>query len=218
VNDLAAAQVEEEEHEDLAETDVVGLHEVARPRDVIVQKRRPSLAVASQARAAHVPLDGPLADADTELEQLPSDALGPPAWIAGRHFSDERSARRLGSPQGPRASPPDGAKACPVPAQDRGRLHQQDGCAPRRSNAYDEAHGEALPGCPSDAAHDLSLRHDELLSKERVLGDKTRAGPEQIDYQPQHEPKQVPHAVCRTPASVWFAFVAITGAAICFPT
>jgi hypothetical protein len=68
VDDLASPKVEEEEHEDLAEPDVVGLHKVARPHDVIPQEGRPALAVASGPHTTHVPLDGPLADADAELE------------------------------------------------------------------------------------------------------------------------------------------------------
>ena len=47
VDDLSAAEVEEEECEDLAEPDVVRLDEVARPSDVVAQERRPALAVAS---------------------------------------------------------------------------------------------------------------------------------------------------------------------------
>ena len=43
----AARELEEEKRED-PEPDVVGLHEVTRPRDVIPQERRPALAVASR--------------------------------------------------------------------------------------------------------------------------------------------------------------------------
>src|SRR5258705_1788960 len=72
-------EFKEEEHEDLAEPDVVGLHEVARPRDVIPQEGRPALPVAAGPRATHVSLDGSLADADAELEQLAAEALRAPA-------------------------------------------------------------------------------------------------------------------------------------------
>src|SRR5207249_11072721 len=85
VDDRASPKVEEEEHEDLAEPDVVGLHEVARPRDVIPQEGRPALPVAAGPRATHVSLDGSLADADAELEQLAAEALRAPARIAGGH-------------------------------------------------------------------------------------------------------------------------------------
>ena len=47
MDDLSAAEVEEEERENLAEPDVVRLDEIARPRDVVAQERRPALAVAS---------------------------------------------------------------------------------------------------------------------------------------------------------------------------
>lgn len=46
VDDHAPAQVEEEEDEDLAEADVVGLDEVGDPRDVVLQERRPTLRIA----------------------------------------------------------------------------------------------------------------------------------------------------------------------------
>src|SRR6266404_2267425 len=76
------------EHEDLAEPDVVGLHEGARPRDVIPQEGRPALPVAAGPRATHISLDGSLTDADAELEQLAAEALRAPARIAGGHLSD----------------------------------------------------------------------------------------------------------------------------------
>src|SRR5207247_8805219 len=79
VDDRASPKVEEEEHEDLAEPDVVGLHEVARSRDVIPQEGRPALPVAAGPRATHVSLDGSLADADAELEQLAAEALPRPS-------------------------------------------------------------------------------------------------------------------------------------------
>src|SRR5207253_7799503 len=153
----------EEEHEDLAEPDVVGLHEVARPRDVIPQEGRPALSVASGSRAAHVPLDSSFADPDAELEQLAADALGAPARIAGGYLADQRRPRRRRSPQWPRASSPEHAEACPVPAEDGRRLDEKRGVAPRRRQACGEPHREALPRCPADPPRDLALRHDELL-------------------------------------------------------
>src|SRR6266478_5613762 len=86
---------------DLAEEDIVGLHEVARPRDVIPQEGRPALPVAAGPRATHVPLDGSLADADAELEQLAAEALRAPARIAGGHLSDKRRTRGRGSTRRP---------------------------------------------------------------------------------------------------------------------
>jgi hypothetical protein len=64
MEDRSATQVQEEEHEHLAEPHVERLHEVTRPRHVVSQERRPTLPVASGSRAAYVPLNRSLADAD----------------------------------------------------------------------------------------------------------------------------------------------------------
>src|SRR5206468_11688828 len=101
VDDRASPKVEEEEQEDLAEPDIVGLHEVARPRDVIPREGRPALPVAAGPRATDVPLDGSLADADAELEELAAEALRAPARIAGGHLSDKRRTRGRGSTRRP---------------------------------------------------------------------------------------------------------------------
>src|SRR2546428_6787918 len=47
MEDRSATQVQEEEYEHLAEPHVERLYEVARPRHVVSQERRPALAVAS---------------------------------------------------------------------------------------------------------------------------------------------------------------------------
>jgi len=64
MEDSSATQVQEEEHEHLAEPHVERLHEVTRPRHVVSQERRPALPIASGSRAEHVPLNRSLADAD----------------------------------------------------------------------------------------------------------------------------------------------------------
>jgi len=173
VDDPAPPEIEEEEHEDLAEADVVGLHEVARPRDVIPQEGRQALPIASGSHTSHVPLDGSLADTDAELEELATDALGTPARIARGHLADECCPRRRRSPQWPRASSPEHAAACPVPAQDGRRLDEKRGVAPRRRQACGEPHREALPRCPADPPRDLALRHDKLLPEQCVLSHET---------------------------------------------
>src|SRR5439155_12271087 len=81
-------------------------------------------------RATHVPLDGSLADADAELEELAAEALRAPARIAVGHLSDERRTRGRGSTRRPRASAPERATACLVPAEDCRRLDEQRGVAP----------------------------------------------------------------------------------------
>jgi len=47
MEDRSATQVQKEEYEHLAEPHVERLYEVARPRHVVSQERRPALAVAS---------------------------------------------------------------------------------------------------------------------------------------------------------------------------
>ncbi|OLD68455.1 MAG: hypothetical protein AUI45_10585 [Acidobacteria bacterium 13_1_40CM_2_56_11] len=64
MEDRSATQVQEEEHEHLAEPHVERLREVTGPRHVVSQERRPALPVASGSRAAHVPLNRSFADAD----------------------------------------------------------------------------------------------------------------------------------------------------------
>src|SRR5262245_5331571 len=212
VDDLAAPEVEEEKDEDLAEPDVVGLHEVARPRDMIAQECRPALPSASGLgpRMTHVPLDGSLADADAKLQQLAAEALRAPARIACDHLADERRARRRGSPRGPSAAAPDRADACPVPAEERRRLDQKRGVAPGRRHARDEPHRETLPWGPPDPPRDLPLRHDELLPQQRVLGDEAGAAAQDVGGQPHDEPKDVGHAASY-PSSAQMGIVAITG-------
>jgi hypothetical protein len=62
--DRPATQVQEEEYKHLVEPDVEGLHEVTRPRHMVSQERRPTLPVTWRSRAAHVPLNRSLANAN----------------------------------------------------------------------------------------------------------------------------------------------------------
>jgi len=98
-----------------------------------------------------------------------------------------------------------------VPAEDGRRLDEQRGVAPRRRQACCEPHREALPRCPPDPPRDLSLRDDELLPEQGVLGDETGAAAHDVGSQPHHEPKDLDHAARRTAVNVRMAFVARTG-------
>ncbi len=64
MEDRSATQVQEEQYKHLAEPDVEGLDEVTRPRHMVSQERRPALPVTWRSRAAHVPLNRSLTDAD----------------------------------------------------------------------------------------------------------------------------------------------------------
>src|SRR5437870_13533172 len=110
------------------------------------------------------------------LSSSPRRRSAPQRGIAGGHLSDKRRTRGRGSTRRPRASAPERATACLVPAEDGRRLDEQGGVAPRRRQACSEPHREALPACPPDPPRYLLLRHDELLPKQGVLGDETRRG------------------------------------------
>src|SRR5207249_461681 len=131
--------------------------------------------------------------------------------MAGSQLSDRGGTRGRGSPRRPGAWAPERATACLVPAEDCRRLDEQRGVAPRRRHACCEPHREALPPCPSDPPRELSLRDDELLPKQGVLGDETGAAAYDVGGRPHHEPKDLDHAARCTACSVRMAFVARTG-------
>ena len=201
MNDLSAAEVEEEEHENLAEPDIARLDEVARPGDLVAQERRPALAIALGPGTMDVPLDGSLADADAELQQLATDALGAPARVARRHLSDQCRARGGRPSRRPRAPPPEGAESGPMPAEDSRRLDEQGCLTPTRRDARGESNDESLPRCPPDAARDLPVRHDELLAKQRVFRDELSVTANKIGGESRNEPKEVDHVWRLTPAA-----------------
>jgi hypothetical protein len=139
------------------EPDVVRLDEVARPCDVVAQERRPVLAVASGPGTADVPLDGSLADADAEVQQLATDALGAPARGARRHLSDQCRARGGRPSRRPRA-PPEGAESGPMPAEDRRRLDEQGCLTSSRRDARGESNAESLPRCLMCGSYPVGAR------------------------------------------------------------
>src|SRR2546430_6669704 len=197
----SATQVQEEEYEHLAEPHVERLHEVTRPRHVVSQERRPALPVASGSIVAQVPLNRSLADVDSQLEQLTTDALGSPAWVAPRHFADERDPLRRWSTGSPRATPPERAESCAMPAENGSGLDEQGCFTPSWRNSRGENNREALPGRPADAAGDLPLRGDELLPKKRILRNQFNATANEIRSQPGNEPKKIDHVSSLTPST-----------------
>jgi len=64
---------------------------------------------------------------------------------------------------------------------------------------------------PTGPAPRSSLRDDELLPKQGVLGDETGAAAHDVGGQPHHEPKDLDHAARCTAVSVRMPFVARTG-------
>ena len=164
-------------------------------------ERRPALPVASGSRAAHVPLNRSLADVDAQLEQLTTDALGSPAWVAPRHLADERDPLRRWSTGSPRATSPERAESCAMPAENGRGLDEQGCFTPSWRNSRGENNLEALPGRPADAAGNLPLRGDELLSKKRILRNQFNATANEIRSQPGNEPKKIDHGSSLTPST-----------------
>jgi hypothetical protein len=83
-----------------------------------------------------------------------------------------------------------------------GRGLDEQGCfAPSRRDSRGENNREALPGRPHDAAGNLSLRDDELLSKKRVLRNQFHTTANEIRGQPGNEPKEVDHLSSVTPST-----------------
>jgi hypothetical protein len=58
-----------------------------------------------------------------------------------------------------------------------------------------------LPRCPPDAARDFPLRHDELLSKKRVLRDELAVTTNKIGGESRNEPKEIDHVSRLTPSA-----------------
>ncbi len=80
-----------------------------------------------------------------------------------------------------------------MPTKNGRGLDEQSCFTPSWRDSRSENHREALPGRPSDAAGDLPVGDDELLSKKRVLRNEFDATANEIRGQPGNEPKKVDH-------------------------
>jgi hypothetical protein len=140
----ARAALDDQEGAHRPEEQVRELQDVARPDigAVGAQEGRPTLTCgARRPNAPQVPLDGALADGDAELEQLAPDPLRSPEPSLARHPLDQgdhvRRDARLPGARG-RPPPPDETEPGAVPAQQRRRLHDLQGLAPRPDAAGQE--------------------------------------------------------------------------------
>src|SRR3712207_3046771 len=82
----------------------------------------------------YVPLNRPLRDLDSDVEQLAADTLGTPQMSVGRHLLDQpdRLSWELRFPgRRVRFPLPAQPKPLPLPPQDRLRLDDQAGMLPR---------------------------------------------------------------------------------------
>jgi len=148
-----------------------------------VRQRCPGARRDGPRAASHIPLNCALRDADAELQELASNPLGSPEPVVGRHAVDEgdnlrRDARfawtvLAGCP------PPEHSESFPVPSQDRLGLDQEQGLAPPAIEAR-EQHEQASLVDAKGRAFDGARGDDELLPKERVLGDELGAGAGQV--------------------------------------
>jgi hypothetical protein len=123
-------------------------------------------------RGGHVLLDGSLADAVPELEELAANALGSPSRVLRGHLSDERGAGRGAASEPTGAAPPEPAKSDVMPPEYGGRLNEYGHGSPRRREACGEGHRVSLPRLPVRSADILALGYDQLLSQQRVLRDE----------------------------------------------
>jgi hypothetical protein len=167
VDHPARSQLDHEEREHWAKEEVGELEEIARPglAAVVAQEGRPPLAGGARwPHTAHVSLDGALADADPQLAQLAADALGAPQPVLARQPLDEIDGL-LGDAGPPRPrgrSPaPDEPEAGAVPAQQRRRLDDQEGLAPRPDAARDQ--DQQRPIGPREAWSPRRARQDDQL-------------------------------------------------------
>src|SRR6266849_9810337 len=88
-DDSAPLEIDEEQDEDGAEERVEGLHEVARPGNVVAEESAPALAAAWES-PLHISLHRALRHADSKLEQLTPHPLGAPARVSRGHLANER--------------------------------------------------------------------------------------------------------------------------------
>src|SRR5262249_12296425 len=125
-------ELDDEEGEDGSEERVGELEEVARPGLAAVDAQEGGPGLAGRApwtRRSDVLLDGALADANPQLQQLSLDALGAPEVVLAGHPPDERDRRRrdVRRPTTCRRPPaPEEPEALAVPAQQRLGSDDQD--------------------------------------------------------------------------------------------
>src|SRR5467141_2631305 len=84
--------------------------------------------------------------------------------------------RGRGSSEPPRATPPERAESCAMPAKNGRGLDEQDCVTPSWRHSRREVNHEALPGSPPNTTGELPLCDDKLLTKKRVPRPVLRGG------------------------------------------
>src|SRR2546428_8084458 len=121
------------------------------------------------------------------------DALGAPARVVRRHIPDKGGTGGRGASGLPRATPPERAESCAMPAKNGRGLDEQDCVTASWRHSRREDNHEALPGSPPNTTGELPLCDDKLLTKKRVLRDQVYAAANEIRGHPGNEPKKVDH-------------------------
>jgi hypothetical protein len=128
-------------------------------------------------------LDRAFRDAHAELQELASNPFGSPEPVLGRHAVDEgdelRRETRLAWTARAGFPTPEESESFPVPSQHRLGPDQQQGLAPAAMEAREEHEEASLVDAKGRALHG-PRGDDELLPKERVLGDQLGARAGQI--------------------------------------
>ena len=81
-----------------------------------------------------------------------------------------------------------------MPAKNGRRLDEQGRFTPSWRHTRSENNCEALPRSPPDAADELALGDNQLLSQERIFGDQRGPAAKHVRGQLEDETKEVDHA------------------------
>ncbi len=150
VDHALGVQVDNEEREQRAEPNIVGLQEIAGPDGMVAQERLPWLPAmhARRTSSAHVSLDGPLRDANAELEQFTADPLGSPEPILSCHAPNERDdvrgEARLVRRSTSRPPTPPEPESFAMPAKQGIGLDQEQGVTPQGHEPREQDKQSAL--------------------------------------------------------------------------
>jgi hypothetical protein len=180
MDDFSAPQLNEKEGKERAEEQVGDWQEVTGP-DLMrmgVEKGGPPLRGGPHAMLSHVLLDSPLGDVYAYLEQFATDAFSSPQAIVSGHGLKQRDrlGRDFGFPRGRlRSLSPVPAKCVTMPAEEGVRMHNEECLFPSSDSSREHYQENAISLGIRWTLH-VTAKDDELLTKQRVFGDKFRPG------------------------------------------
>ena len=175
----------DEEQEDGAEKYIVRLEEVTGPDlgRMIGQERCPCLPGGLRwpftAHLAHVPADSAPIDAQAQLQEFASNALGAPPAILKGHLLDQVNGcfSKAWSACGlARGMSPKEREALPMPLEQRFGFDTQQGLFPVLNPTGKYYQDTSIERRETRVFH-LPLQNDQLLAQQRIFGDKFRFAP-----------------------------------------